>query len=68
MADNVIELNQHVTMTPEQTIEKASRYEFTNVLVIGRTEEKITLISSDTPDIAAYWMLMKCAQTVLDDS
>ena len=68
MSDNVIELNRHVTMTPNQTIEKASRYEFTKVLVIGRTEDGIKIISSDVSDAEAHWMLSKSALKVLDTS
>jgi hypothetical protein len=66
MTNNVVELDNHYSMNPEQTLHRAFREPLIDVLVIGRTEKGITLISSDMFDKDAHWMLLKAADAVFD--
>lgn len=68
MTDNVIELDQHCSMTSEQALGKALRHSFTDVVVIGDNTESLRVILSEMSSERLHWMLSKAAQAVLDES
>lgn len=58
MSDKIVELDKHLTMTPEQVFARAQRDGFKDVIVIGYDKNEIlTVVVSDMTTADAYWML-----------
>jgi len=64
---DVIELDQHVTMTPDQTLARAQREGLDNVIIVGSKKGKgLFLVTSDLSTMEAYWALSKATQAIFN--
>jgi len=62
----VVELDQHVTMSVDQTLARAKREGLDKVIVIGHKGEGLFLLTSDITTMEAYWALNKATQAIFD--
>jgi hypothetical protein len=66
MSDKIVELDKHLTMTPEQVFARAQRDGFKDVMVIGYDKNEIlTVVVSDMTTAEAYWMLQRVSLDLL---
>lgn len=64
---NVIELDNTFSMTPEQTLIRATREPYKAVIVLGVLEDDShSFIFSHTTEAEAYWLLQKAAHCVIE--
>lgn len=64
---DVVELNEHVSMTVEQAFKRIQRESLEKVIIIGRLKtDGHVLVTSNIDNMELYWALQKIAQAVFD--
>ena len=69
MSDKIVELDKHLSMTPDQVLARAKRDGFKDVMVIGYDKDEVlTVIVSDMATADAYWMISRVTADILLNS
>jgi len=61
--NKIVELDKHLSMTPEQALVRAGREDYLDIVIIGHTGDQLVVITSEIDASEIYFTLSR----ILDD-